>query len=461
MKKLRRFIMMCLPLAALVAVSSCSEDEPVNDATETAINDVPAQIVADFQTSYPNARSVDWSVDSLYASASFDNGNNGESQPTTVWYELLSKIKSMQATTIAYEELPEAVKTAFESSYYGSWTHANDAAVLNRYNSDTTVDIYAISAIGSFESDDKTYTAYLFYTADGLLVKLTIDELTSDMGNGEKHKSHYQEWLMVKMPSYVKDYVSSNYPNASYLHIDKDKDQVVVKILDRRVVRAIFFDNEGNWIATHTTLKIENLPEAVRSAIEQINNFNHKPENAEECITAEGEHYYIVTLKDKSGKKVEVRIDEDGTILNGNDIDNPGNGGGNACADRAEVETYIQNRYPGATIKDWDSDDKQLEVEIEYNSVKIDVVFDKTAEGYVWVSSEWDLDYRQESAVPEAIQQAISANYADYQIYYIAYIESAADGNYYEVGLKSSKHNGDIKVKFDAEGNVIAEYGKK
>lgn len=58
-------------------------------------------------------------------------------------------------------------------------------------------------------------------------------------------------------------------------------------------------------------------------------------------------------------------------------------------------------------------------------------------------------------------QKRINSSYADYQLYFLKYTEAATGENYYMAGLKSAQLKRDIKVKLDAEGNVLAEYGKR
>lgn len=460
-------------MLCVIAASSCSDNNPIEETSNVADASIPAMIIADFQSTFPDAKSVGWKIDSLYASAAFCMKKESmQNDSLMVWYSISDLKKKMLSSTIEFDNLPDAVKEAFYNSDYGTWTIAEIATVLTRYTTNAEVLIYVVKATGSFDADPKVFEVSLFYTADGVLVKLSLDVVSGGESNDSEKDNHshgYSDWLLNNIPDYVTAFVGSNYPGASYLHIYAAQGTTSVKILDGHTVRTLLFDAEGNWLSTRTGIHIKDLPEAVRAAIAGSQYADCKLDSAEECITPNDGVYYIITVKDKSGKKIEVRINADGTF-DSNDNGDTTVGGGNesgnddSSADgsfntRSDVEAFLQQRYPGASITKWDSDDKKLEVELNYNGVKIDVEFERTAQGYVWESSEWDLDYRQESAIPAAIQNAISTLYADYQIYFLTFVETAADGNYYEVGLKSSRNKNNIKVKFDEQGNVLAEYG--
>ncbi|MGM9812518.1 MAG: PepSY-like domain-containing protein [Muribaculaceae bacterium] len=463
MKSISKFTLLTL-LLAFAAMTSCSEQEQLDESSiiSSETSNLPALIAEDFGSNYPDATAVDWEVDADYASATFTVSNNtGEGTPMGVWYNMHNQKRIMSSSTVDYDNIPDAVKLAFQNSDYGTWEHYETVTLLNRYNNDAVSQIYIVKAKGSFTDNPTLFEASLSFTAEGVLIQLSVDEIRSNDDERNNRHHSYDEWLYNAIPDYVTTFVNNNYPGAHYLHISKTDDAATVKILNGHTVATLQFDAAGNWLSTRTRINAKDLPAEVRSAI-KYDGFNYsKICQIEECVTADSETYYIITVKDKKGNKSEIRINEDGTIVDGGNIEsgNDSNGTNNAdnlCKTQAEVEAFIQNRYPGATIQDWDDDDKELEVELLYNGTKIDVLFNHTANGYEWSSSEWDLDYRQSSTIPAAIQNVITTKYSGYQLYYISYIETANNGNYYEVGLKTSRQN--LKVKFDEQGNVLAEY---
>ncbi|MGM9840883.1 MAG: PepSY-like domain-containing protein [Candidatus Limisoma sp.] len=455
MRCFKKLLVCSLAVAALYSLQSCSQSDDLEVSSAADVN-LPLAISQDFDKTFPGATSVDWSVDSIYATASFSFSNEaGELIKSTVLYNLTSQQRSLLSTNSNYDALPDAVKAAFESSDYAAW-QLTLVSQISRYSHKAVSAIYVIKAQGTFADDSTLFDVTLYYTAEGLLVHLDLDAVRQNSHHG------YGDWVVDNIPDYVIAFVDSNYPGARYIHIEVGNDGAVVEILDQRTVRTLYFDAAGNWTSTRTNVNEKNLPAEVRNAIDALEADHAKVSEIEECVTAEGETYYIATVKGKDGKKSEVRINVDGTTPDSEPADgddnNPEIVDNGLLQNRTQVEAYILNRYPEATIRDWDQDNKQLVVEIVYTGVKIDVTFERSAEGYAWSSSEWDLDYRQPESLPEAVKAAVEASYADYQLYFASFVETADEGNYYLVGLKSGRSS--IKVKLDEQGNVLAEYGK-
>ncbi|MGM9816291.1 MAG: PepSY-like domain-containing protein [Lepagella sp.] len=449
-------LLLCSCLAAcFFSLQSCSQSDLLDEPALANAN-LPAAISQDFSQNFPDATSVIWNVDSSYAYASFSIPNRtGELASSAVWYSMLDQQRSLLSSNVEYDGIPDAVKEAFQNSDYAAW-EVSLVTQINRYGHYALGEIYVIKAQGSFADDSTLFEVALYYTAEGLLVHLDLDEVHQNDHQG------YGDWVIDNVPDYVSNYVNSNYPGARYVHIYVADDGVVVEILDQHTIRTLYFDAEGNWTATRTKVDDKKNPAEVRNALNTLHANHTKVCGIEECVNAAGETYYIVTVKVKDGDKTEIRIDLDGSIVDGDsagdDDNDPTTVDGDLLQNRAQVEAYIQGRYPDATIRDWDEDNKKLEVEILYTGIKINVTFDRSADGYTWSSSEWDLDYRQPSSLPDAVKTAIETAYPDYQIYFASYSETADEGNYYLVGLKSGRSN--VKVKLDEQGNILAEYGK-
>ena len=105
-------------------------------------------------------------------------------------------------------------------------------------------------------------------------------------------------------------------------------------------------------------------------------------------------------------------------------------------------------------------DKNGVEVDLSYNGTEIKAQFDLGDQGYVWVSSEWNLNYQQESVVPAAIRKTLDSKYAAYQLYFLKYNETSKGEDYYMAGLKSASLKSHLTVKMNAQGNVLGEYGE-
>ncbi len=453
MKSCIKKILGGMSLTCILLMSSCNDDVQLVAGDEALPENVPALVYENFRSSFPEAADVTWAVDGEYAVATFTAVNTrSASGKTSVWYGLKDAKKKMQVQTVGFEMLPEAVRNAFAGSEYAEWTPQPAAGLLTRYATGTVESIYVLRATGASEGA-AAKEATLYYTADGVLVKSSVETVYDE--SYRDLNADYRDWLPQTPPDYVAAFVNSNYPEAAYLYIYVGREVTKVKILDGRKARQLLFDASGNWLSTQTQLHAEDLPDAVLAAFRSSDYADCRIDHAEEYQTADGTHYYLLTVKDCSGKKHEIRIDGDGTSGGeGND------GTGTGYLAKSEIDAFILQRYPTAVITDRDYDDNGLEVELSYNGTKITVVFDLFPQGYVWTGSEWDLDIRSASAIPAPIRKTIDESYAGYQLYFLTYFETASGSNYYEAGLKSAKLKLDIKVKMDEQGNVLAEYGK-
>ncbi|MDE6375317.1 MAG: PepSY-like domain-containing protein [Alistipes sp.] len=457
-------ILGAMSLTCLLAAAACSSDDGPAVESGALPEDVPASVYEDFRVSFPNAENVRWSVADGYAVVTFTRPETRSAAgETSVWYELKDAQKKMQCRTIAFEALPEAVRAAFAESEYGADAADATAGLLIRYTAGTVENIYVLRVTTTGDSAETTKTT-LYYTVDGVLVKLTA-EVVYD-GSYADLDPDYRDWLPRTSPEGVAEFVSRNYPRAEYLYIYEGRELTKVKILDGRQARLLLFDAAGNWLSTQTQLHADELPEEILAAFRASDYADRRIDSVEEYLTADDEHYYVLTVKDRSGKQ-EIRINEDGMLDDGGDWNTPGRpGDGEQDApagglSEAEVDAFIRERYPEATVVSRSQDDKELEVKLSANGAKIEVRFELRSQGYLWTESEWDLEIRDAAAVPAPVQATIDASYAGYRLTFLKYVESASGENYYEAGLKSEHLKQTVKVKMDEQGGVLAEYGNR
>ncbi|MDO4180853.1 MAG: PepSY-like domain-containing protein [Bacteroidales bacterium] len=472
-----------MSLACILLMSSCSDEEQVVVENQVLPENVPASVYEDFQKSFPEATDIDWSVVDEYVVATFSaTESRSLSKAISVWYWLKDCKKKMQRRDIAFSALPETVKNAFESSEYATWTAAESVSLLTRYVTGAVETIYVLRAKDKSETMQEVV---LYYTAEGILVKQTMEVIYD--GNYRDVDTDYSDWLPQTPSDNVTAFVNLHYPQAKYLYMYAGREITKVKILDGWVARMLLFDAAGNWMSTHTQLHVNELPANILAAFRASEYANCHIEDAGEYLTAAEGHYYLLTIKDHAGHKQEIRFDENGNADNesndntegDNTEDEPDNnttptdpegddeGDDNQDTNvsstfltKAEIDGYIQQRYPGAIVKDKDYDKNGVEVELSYNGTEIKVQFDLETQGYVWVSSEWDLNYQQESVVPAAIRKTLDSKYAAYRLYFLKYNEKSKGEDYYMAGLKSASLKSHLTVKMNAQGDVLAEYGQ-
>lgn len=455
-----------LLIALLPAVSlwSCSED--VETGTETVVADeIPAAIRTDFTQSYPGASDVEWTVSDGYAVASFITTAARSASPhhSSVWYGMDDNHKKMHSTPVAFAELPSAVSEAFKASEYGVLTPCEPAYAITRYHAGNPDSIYLVKAKGALEGTVST-AVRLYYTAEGALVKLASEIVYDESFDGDDDINKFKEWLPQTPADFVKAYIDSMYPGARYLYIHEGPDATRVKILVGHTVRTIVFDAEGAWISTTAEIDRDNIPADILAAFRSSSYAGWHIKKVVEYSTAAEGRYYMLSLE--NGKeKAQLRIEADGTVAGEpqtpavpDEPENPSDG--NKYLAKSEIEGFILAKYPGATIRKYDFDDDDAEVEIVCDGHKIKVEFDLHPQGYLWTRSECDFDIRNTSALPAPVVKTLSDKYSAYRLEYLSFTESAGEQPFYEAGLKSARSKESLKVKMDEQGTVIAEYGK-
>ena len=141
-------------LVAAFGATSCSDDY-----------NAPASTRNEFINKYPNAVDVEWEKRRGYVVAEFEIPGEGECE---AWYTK-GGVWVMTKYDIKYSELPQAVRTAFESAY-GAQTPVDDVERLERNNGDTIYFIEATIVVNGFLTD-----IYLDYAPDGTLLRTAVD----------------------------------------------------------------------------------------------------------------------------------------------------------------------------------------------------------------------------------------------------------------------------------------------
>ena len=127
--------------------------------------DAPTSLRHAFYDKYPNAVDVEWEKKRGYAVAEFTLPGQGECE---AWYTKGGEWV-MTKYDIKYSELPQAVRTAFESAY-GAQTPVDDVERLERNNGDTIYFIEATIVVNGYLTD-----VYLDYAEDGTLLSTAVD----------------------------------------------------------------------------------------------------------------------------------------------------------------------------------------------------------------------------------------------------------------------------------------------
>ena len=382
-----------------------------------------AQAQASLLEMYPDATDIAWHAKNGYAvadfrttssagvnSAWFDNGGT--------WY--------MTETEISFNQLPEAVQTAFKASEYASW-RVDDIDKLEREGAET---VYVIEAEGMTETGEAEVD--LYYSPDGVLVKQTLDA---------DPDYDYGDFIPAQPSQGIEAYIASNYPDARIIDIDRENGMTEVEILDGSVCRELLFDVTETWLYTKTEVRRSDVPATVMQALESSQYASYRIDDVDFYQTPEGE-FYRFDLESASGD-VKIDITPDGTVSVAAEDDYHGNG----AMVQGNVADFIAAKYPGAVIREYDYDNGMLEVEIFHDGREKSVYFNGANE---WVSTEWDV---RRSELPAAVTASLAASqYASYQIDDIEFVQTP-DIDYYALELEQG--NREVRVRITAEGRIL------
>lgn len=281
MKKLAVWM---LGLASLVAMTACNDDD--RESVK-----VPAAVQGVFGEMYPGATHVEWSDRGGYMVADFRDGGAG----MQAWFDAAGKWY-MTEQDVPYAQLPEAVRTAFESGDYAAW-QVDDVDKLMREGLET---VYVLEVERGKEEFD------LWYSADGVLLRAVPDTDGDDDREG---------MLPQELPQAVRDFIAGKYPGARIADAEREKGTLEVEIIDGRTPREVCFGTGDAWLWTKTEVRSSGLPAAVIAALAGSQYANWKIDDADHYDSPDGEWYLLELEEPQSEREAELRILPDGTIL--------------------------------------------------------------------------------------------------------------------------------------------------
>jgi len=287
---MKRLITAIMLASAIFALQSCDKDNDIPD-------NISRQAQEAFAAKYPSASHISWQIKRGYAVADFRQGSNGEE--CSAWFDNAGKWY-MTETEIRFDDLPEAVKTAFRGSEYATW-RIDDVDKLERTGVET---VYVID-VEKRENGIETEID-LYYSSDGILVKTVVDT---------EGDNDYGDRIPPMIEAGIKAFIDSHYPNARILEIERESDNTTeVDILDGRTKRELLFDASLNWIRTETEIRTGDLPKAVTDAIAAQPQYAGYRIDDADYIETPGGAYYLVELE-SGDSEIKLRIDAEGNIL--------------------------------------------------------------------------------------------------------------------------------------------------
>ena len=416
----RHFLPMMM-LACMTVMGASCNDENTSTTDGTMNNNASKETLYKL---FPDANNITWSVKGDYVVADF----HADTNLYTAWLDNAGNWY-MTESDMFYEQLPQAVKEAFNSSEYAAW-RVDDIDRIVREGAET---VYVIEA--ESEPNGVKTEIDLYYSEDGVLVKSVLDA---------DNDYDYSDFIPAPSARSIEEFIASKYPAARIVDIDSENGLTEIEILDGRVCRELLFNASNEWVHTKTEVILADVPVQVMEAFKASSYANYYIDDVDYYETSTG-NYYRFDLK-SAGGDVKINIGTDGKIPEPapqpESGENPENGG---MLDAA-VKNFILEKYPTARIIEYDYDDGMLEVEIVHENKEKNVYFNGAKN---WVRTEWDITRNE---LPTAVTSTIETQYTDFFIDDIEYVQTPS-GNCYRIELE--RGNNERELRIDAAGNIL------
>lgn len=432
---MKRILSLChiLLTGSFVLMTSCNDNDDLH--SNPVPENIPEKVILEFNAKYPNATNVTWSTKDTYAVANFylaSTRTGGHEPNNTAWFNMAGHW-NMTETEISYQQLPEAVKTAFEASPYASWRMDNEIDKLQRSDNNETLYIIEVSQKeGNVETE-----VDLYYTEEGILVKEIV--------NAEADND-YHEYLPQQPEGNIQTWLDQNFPNVRIVDYDCEQNGTEVEIIANGLKHEILFDNQQQWVYTKTEYERRDWTQIPTSILNHLRTSpyytsDNAIDDVEKYTTRDNGTYYCFELKTAYDDDVKVYVNETGIISrpqNGSDV-----GNSNVPVDD-ELQNFIDQKYPGAIILEKDYDHGYLEIDILHDGIEKEIKFNGQNQ---WVRTEWEV--RQ---LPDAVKNTITAQGYTLDDNEFDYVETT-DSSWYEVEVRKGRD--ELKLYISPTGEIL------
>lgn len=202
-----------------------------------------------------------------------------------------------------------------------------------------------------------------------------------------------------------------------------------------------WFDNAGQWLLTEIDLPFTALPEAVRNGFAKGPYADWKVDDVDKLERPQTATVYLIEVEKGEAEK-DLYYDENGTLFK--EIDDEGSPAQQPSVLPENIQSQIAERYPGATILEYDVEKQSIDVDILHDKRYKEVSFSLDGS---WLSTEWEIT---EAELPAPVKTALQGpDYAGWRIDDIDRIEKPG-GVFFVIELEQGDR--DRKVTFGADG---------
>ena len=274
--KTRMTIFVSLLLAGF-AFTSCDDSDDNYTPDEKIVNVLYEK--------YPNAQRVDWELQhDHYVADFYDNNIEKEAWITTKGEWVMTE------SDILFNNLPDAVQTAFNESEYKDW-RVDDVDMLERIEMET---VYVIEVEKSKQEFD------LFYAEDGTLIKAV-----EDIDNNNNYQPN-------RVPEVLKNFINEKYPQATIVDIEVEKGITEIDILHENKAKELHFNSTNEWLYTTWDVREREIQDIATKVLNDNPGF--KIDDIDYKESADGSEVYIFELE-KGNQEIHVTVDMEGNVV--------------------------------------------------------------------------------------------------------------------------------------------------
>lgn len=252
-------------------------------------------------------------------------------------------------------------------------------------------------------------------------------------------------WDIV--PTEVRSAFSEKYPSAQRVEWENKGDYKVADFINNNLETSAWFDSKGVWYMTETDIPYGSLPQAVKDSFEGSEYSTWKIDDVDMLERKDSETIYIIEVE-LQNQEIDLYYSVEGILIK-TIADNDNNSYENYLSQStpADIESFINEKYPQARIIEIEYENSRIEVDIIHDNLGKEVIFDLNNQ---WLYTSWDI---RVSALPQVVANIVnSTQYSGYYIDDAEFVETSQNSYYL---LELEKGNSEITIKVTEDGNVI------
>lgn len=182
-----------------------------------------------------------------------------------------------------------------------------------------TMDVLKASTYASYRIDDvdhyitatsKYYRFELKSASGDVNIQITEDGVLTVVGSGSSDDD--DDYTGSTNPT-ATEFITKQYPGAKIIESEYEKGYLEVEIRHENREKTVRFNASNAWIDTQWDIRVSELPQAVKSAIDASAYASYQIDDAEYVQTPTGDYYEVEV--EKNDREATLRIKADGTMM--------------------------------------------------------------------------------------------------------------------------------------------------